>query len=76
MKLTQKMIKDISQMGAKIHTHSFIPLPQTPFGKEQTGNIDQDLQETIKRLISKGFAFGDWKKQEEIAIKISKYYQR
>ena len=76
IKLTIEMMNDISQMGAMIHTHSFIPLPQTPFGKEQTSIIDKDLQKMIKRMISKGIAFGDWKKQEEIAIKISKYYRR
>jgi B12-binding domain/radical SAM domain protein len=73
IKLTINMMNDLSKKGARIHTHSFIPLPQTPFGKEPADRIDKELQETIKRMTSKGFAFGDWRKQERIALKIAKY---
>jgi B12-binding domain/radical SAM domain protein len=73
VKLTIKMMKNLAQMGAKIHTHSFIPLPQTPFAKKDVGKINKELKKAITELTSKGFAFGEWKKQEKLAIKIGKY---
>ncbi|MFX1258296.1 MAG: TIGR04013 family B12-binding domain/radical SAM domain-containing protein [Promethearchaeota archaeon] len=72
-KLTIKVIKDLINMGARIHTHSFIPLPQTPFAKETVRRRNKKIKQVIKNLTSRGFAFGDWKKQEKMAIKIAKY---
>ncbi|MFX1277449.1 MAG: TIGR04013 family B12-binding domain/radical SAM domain-containing protein [Promethearchaeota archaeon] len=72
---TIHLIKNLIKMGAKIHAHSFIPLPMTPFEKKSVKSIDSDLQKLIKSLTSEGKAFGDWKKQEENAIKISRYIQ-
>ena len=73
IKLTIKVMKDLVKKGAKIHAHSFIPLPQTAFEKESAGRINDLVKKTILGLTSKGHAFGDWKKQERIAIKIAKY---
>ncbi len=73
IKLTIKVMNDLTELGARIHTHSFIPLPQTPFAKEPVKKINEDFQKVIKNLTSKGCAFGDWKKQERLAIKIAKY---
>ncbi|MFW9898860.1 MAG: TIGR04013 family B12-binding domain/radical SAM domain-containing protein [Candidatus Thorarchaeota archaeon] len=75
IKLTINMMNELSKKGARIHTHSFIPLPQTPFGKEPADRIDTELQKTIKRMTSRGIAFGDWKEQEWIALKIAKYFK-
>ncbi|MFX1337394.1 MAG: TIGR04013 family B12-binding domain/radical SAM domain-containing protein [Promethearchaeota archaeon] len=71
--VTINMMKKLAKMGAKIHTHSFIPLPQTPFAKKEVGRIHKDIEKAIKELTSKGFAFGEWKKQEKLAIKIGNY---
>ena len=70
---TINMMKDLSKKGARIHTHSFIPLPQTPFARKDVGRINKDIEKAIMELTSKGFAFGEWKKQERLAIKIGKY---
>ena len=73
IKLTIKMMKDLVKMGARIHTHSFIPLPKTPFANKTAIKIDKEIKKTILELTSSGNAFGEWKKQEYLAIKISKY---
>lgn len=73
IKLTIQMMKNLVDKGAKVHAHSFIPLPQTPFAKAPA-NLVQDLyKKEIRTLISKGFAFGNWEKQERLAAKIAKY---
>ncbi|MFX1571870.1 MAG: TIGR04013 family B12-binding domain/radical SAM domain-containing protein [Promethearchaeota archaeon] len=73
IELTIKMMKDLSELGARIHAHSFIPLPQTPFAKQPVKILNDAYKKAMKNLISKGNAFGDWKKQERMAIKIAHY---
>ncbi|MFW9820827.1 MAG: TIGR04013 family B12-binding domain/radical SAM domain-containing protein [Candidatus Thorarchaeota archaeon] len=71
--LTISMMRELSRKGVRLHAHSFIPLPQTPFAKATVSKINKLYKDEITKLISQGFAFGDWKKQEKIAIKIAKY---
>jgi len=73
IKLTIKMMKELTQKGAKIRAHSFIPLPQTPFEKKTAKRLSEIFKKEIKNLISRGYAFGDWKRQERIALKIARY---
>ncbi|MFX0071466.1 MAG: TIGR04013 family B12-binding domain/radical SAM domain-containing protein [Candidatus Hermodarchaeota archaeon] len=71
--LTIFMVKKLSKMGARIHTHFFLPLPQTPFAKQKVDRIDNKFKKVIDKLTSSGNAFGEWKSQEKLAIKLSKY---
>ncbi|MFX1314733.1 MAG: TIGR04013 family B12-binding domain/radical SAM domain-containing protein [Promethearchaeota archaeon] len=73
IELSIEVMLDLIKLGARIHAHSFIPLPQTPFSKKVAKQIDVKYQDIIKLLTSRGFAFGDWKKQEQMAIRITKY---
>ena len=73
IKLTIGMMKELSNKGARVHAHSFIPLPQTPFAMAPVTRIKDDYKKEITSLISKGSAFGEWKKQERLAIKIAEY---
>jgi radical SAM superfamily enzyme YgiQ (UPF0313 family) len=61
------MIDDLTKMGAKVHAHTFMPLPQTKFSQAKPGKISESLRKKIKRLTSQGLVYGDWKKQEELA---------
>jgi B12-binding domain/radical SAM domain protein len=72
IKLTIKVINDLVKMGARIHAHTFMPLPQTPFAKAPAGKVDKYIS-IIKKLASKGIIYGDWEKQEKIASKIAEY---
>ena len=71
--LTIELIEILSKKGAKIHAHSFIPLPNTPFAKQEVKPINSRLKRVIKALNEKGIAYGDWLKQEYLAVKISRY---
>ena len=66
----------LTKKGAKIHTHAFIPLPQTPFAQKKVAPINEKLKRVINNLNSRGLAFGEWKKQEKLAIKISQYLKQ
>ena len=65
--LTIKVINDFAGMGARIHAHYFMPLPQTPFAGVRTRGVNPEMKKMINRLIPKGIVFGEWEKQERIA---------
>ncbi len=72
IELTIEMMKNLSKKGARIHAHSFIPLPQTPFSREPAKKISRVYKKEIENLIAKGLAFGNWGTQERLAAKITK----
>ena len=71
--LTLKVIKDLINMGAKIHAHTFMPLPQTPFKTVSIKSLDEDFKKIIKKLSSNSFIYGNWEKQEMLSKKIREY---
>ncbi len=74
--LTIELMKELANKGARIHAHSFIPLPQTPFAYENVKKISELIKNTAEKLTAKGKIFGDWRKQEMLAIKISKLLKK
>jgi B12-binding domain/radical SAM domain protein len=70
---TINLMKHLSNKGARIHAHAFIPLPQTPFSKEIPKKINDIYKKEIGKLISKGLAFGNWRSQEKLAKRITHY---
>jgi B12-binding domain/radical SAM domain protein len=75
LNLTINFMKELSDMGAKIHTHTFMPLPLTVFANEDAKEINGKTRKIISKLSSKGLAYGDWKKQEKLAIDIANYFK-
>jgi len=74
IRLGIKVINDLVKMGARIHAHTFMPLPQTPFAKRSGGGVNKEFRKMIvKELLPKGILYGDWREQEKIANKITEY---
>jgi len=72
---TIKVMKDLIKMGAKIHAHTFMPLPQTPFAKANPGVVNKKIIRAMRYEIPKGIFYGTWHNQQILAEKISKYLQ-
>lgn len=70
---TIQVMSDLVKMGAKINTHSFMPMPNTPFAREKPGKLPKKLLRVIELMNSTGIAWGYWKKQEKLAVEIAKY---
>ncbi len=64
---TLRMMEDLVEMGAVLHTHTFMPLPGTPLENAPPGQVDPALHPLLDRLASQGHQIGQWRKQEEIA---------
>lgn len=75
VRATLHVLDDLSAMGARIHAHTFMPLPQTPLGRKAGGSLCQDARSRLERLISKGSAFGAWRQQELLAGRMAQYLQ-
>ncbi|OGS08318.1 MAG: B12-binding domain/radical SAM domain-containing protein [Elusimicrobia bacterium RIFOXYA12_FULL_51_18] len=62
--LTIKVMGDMVKLGARIHAHTFMPLPQTPFAGEIPAALSAKTENFIRTLCSGGHAFGQWEKQK------------
>ncbi|MHA1647264.1 MAG: TIGR04013 family B12-binding domain/radical SAM domain-containing protein [Promethearchaeota archaeon] len=52
--------------GVRIHTHTFMPLPGTPFANEPVGIVVPELQKIIGKLAQAGKAYGEYQAQAGI----------
>jgi len=68
---TLKLALKLSDMGARIHNHTFMPLPGTPYRNEQPGDIDGETQSQLVRLTSQGKAYGKWQGQMKLARQLA-----
>lgn len=68
---TMQLAEKLTKLGAKIHNHTFMPLPGTPFRKQMPGEIDKTTQRQLVKLTSQGKAYGKWKKQMDIAKQLA-----
>lgn len=65
--LTIDLANKLANMGAKIHNHTFMPLPGTPFRHEAAGDIEEPVRQQILELTATGKAYGQWDSQIAIA---------
>lgn len=66
----------LATMGARIHGHTFMPLPGTPFRNEAPGRIPPGALRRLKRLESRGGLYGQWKEQVNVARELSEVSRR
>lgn len=69
---TIKVIKDLAAMGARIHSHTFMPLAGTPWVDAPPGRIDEKTLCLLEHLTGKGQHFGQWRRQQQAAKEIVK----
>lgn len=64
---TLDLAQTLGDLGAKIHNHTFMPLPGTPFKNADAGQVGEQAQQVIFRMESSGKAYGKWKSQIDTA---------
>jgi radical SAM superfamily enzyme YgiQ (UPF0313 family) len=64
---TIALAERITTLGARVHSHAFMPLPGTPLAGAEPSEIGADLADTVGRLESRGAAYGQWRQQATIA---------
>ncbi len=73
VQLTIEAMEKLTQIGARIHTHTFMPLPQTRFAGRRGGAIHPTIrQHLLGQLLPRGQAYGNWLQQEKLARRLNR----
>jgi hypothetical protein len=59
MRLAERLVG----MGARIHSHAFMPLPGTPLRDRPPETLEPATVRAMEQLESRGRAYGQWRKQ-------------
>jgi radical SAM superfamily enzyme YgiQ (UPF0313 family) len=60
---SMRLAEELVAMGARIHSHAFMPLPGTPLRDAVPEEIEDTTMRAMARLESKGRAYGQWRRQ-------------
>ena len=74
--LTLKMMELLTGMGARIHSHTFIPLAGTPLADAPPGTVDRETRNALGCLAGKGKQFGSWARQERLGRELARFRAR
>ena len=64
---TLQLMDRLVAQGARVHGHTFLPLPGTPFRRAAPGALTPELRQRLVRLASQGAVYGQWEQQETTA---------
>jgi len=67
---TLALIRRLTGMGARIHAHWFIPLPQTRFAALRPTPMPRRFGAEFARLAAAGVLYGQWQAQERLAARL------
>ncbi len=70
---TIALCRDLAARGARIHTHTFMPLPGTPWSHQLPGVIGAPLRRAIQELEARGQAYGSWEAQQALAQELAAF---
>ena len=70
---TISFCRELATAGARIHTHTFMPLPGTPWSHKPPGSISGRLRDVIEKLTASGRAYGNWEQQVAIAQELAAF---
>jgi B12-binding domain/radical SAM domain protein len=60
---SMRLAEELVALGARIHSHAFMPLPGTPLRDATPTPIEPATKRAMERLESRGRAYGQWRKQ-------------
>lgn len=58
----------LGALGARIHAHTFMPLPGTPWRDRPAGSTDDATQRALDRLAARGALYGQWRRQQSLRL--------
>lgn len=62
---------ELTELGARIHVHAFMPLPGTPWRDASPAVIPLATLAELDRLAQRGESYGHWRKQAEHAVQLA-----
>ena len=76
MRATLKLMEQLAGLGAKVHGHTFMPLPGTPFRDAAPGDVPEDAKTKLDTLASQGRLYGHWRAQIATARELAERRNR
>ncbi len=67
---TLRVMRELIGIGARIHAHSYVPLPGTPWWPRPPAPTPPRLDAALNHLIPTGRLFGHWQAQRKLAARI------
>jgi B12-binding domain/radical SAM domain protein len=65
------LAEQLADAGARIHGHTFMPLPGTPWRHEAPGEVEPGTLRALHRLVSSGKLYGQWEAQQQVAADLA-----
>jgi B12-binding domain/radical SAM domain protein len=65
------LARELADLGARIHAHTFMPLPGTPWRDAPPGDVDPATIREVDRLSQRGALYGHWQKQRDHAVRLA-----
>jgi B12-binding domain/radical SAM domain protein len=62
---------EFADLGARVHAHTFMPLPGTPWRDEPPGVVAPETMRVVDRLALTGGLYGHWQRQSEHAARLA-----
>ena len=61
------LARRLVELGARIHSHAFMPLPGTPLRGAAPSAIDGETVREMERMESAGSMYGQWRRHRQVA---------
>jgi radical SAM superfamily enzyme YgiQ (UPF0313 family) len=62
----------LTALGARMHGHTFLPLPGTPYRSAAPGTVSDAVRLDLERLAARGALYGQWARQERVAVTLAR----
>ncbi len=63
MEATRDLMRRLVDLGARVHSHTFLPLPGTPLAGAAPGQVPPGLARDLEMLEARGRSYGNWRAQ-------------
>ena len=67
-----RLAEELTELGARIHAHTFMPLPGTPTKDAPPGRLSISTRLRLERLLARGAVYGQWKQQIATARRLAR----
>lgn len=71
--MTLDLMETLVKLGARIHAHTFMPLPGTPFAGRSPARLSERTVRRLRSLVARGHAFGQWEKQRRLGARVDRH---
>ncbi|MEW6219814.1 MAG: TIGR04013 family B12-binding domain/radical SAM domain-containing protein [Thermodesulfobacteriota bacterium] len=68
-----QLMEKLVRRGARVHGHTFMPLPQTPWARQPPGRLPDWLRARLNQATDRGWLFGSWRQQEDSSRRLADF---